>query len=41
MLDVGFFGPTIVRTSSNRACVAGWTANPPELTRGVLAMPSR
>ena len=32
------FGPTIVRTSSKRACVAGWTVNPSEVASGVEAM---
>ncbi|GAA5117472.1 hypothetical protein GCM10023339_28360 [Alloalcanivorax gelatiniphagus] len=37
-LEAGFFGPTIVRTSSKRACVAGWTVNPCDLASGGVAM---
>ena len=37
-LEAGFLGPTIVRRSSKRARVAGWTVSPRDVTRGVVAM---
>ena len=40
-LDEGFWGPTMVRTSSKRACVAGWTVSPSVRARGVVAMAPR